>query len=232
MQLFRKIKFKKIKYISNLVLNNYKDDNYHYIFIVHTNRNFKKQKNEKIYSLPDIYDNINQLFIDNLNGNNSIRLDEVLENNLKDIFDNNKESMKLDEEFNRILINDLIEKLREISLDEDTINNYINDIQNYISEEESFKEEIIEKTIKLIDEDKEENNMIETIFNNNYISIYSLDIISCLLEYHKYLKYILEKLENNNILTTLIEIKRNNYKYIKKDIVDNIINKFLEGIYT
>ena len=237
---FEKSNSKKIKYISNLVLNNYKDDNYHYIFIVHINRNFKKQKNEKIYSLPDIYDNINQLFIDNLNGNNSIRLDEVLENNLKDIFDNNKESMKLDEEFNRILINYLIEKLREISLDEDTINNYINDIQNYISEEESFKEAIIEKTIKLIDEDKneeeEENNMIETLFNNNYISIYSLDIVSCLLEYiknnkfHKYLKYILEQLENNNILTTLIEIKRNNYKYIKKDIVDNIINKFLEGI--
>jgi len=237
---FEKSNSKKIKYISNLVLNNYKDDKYHYIFIVHINRNFKKQKNEKIYSLPDIYDDINQLFIDNLNGNNSIKLNDILGNNLKDIFVNNKESMKLDDEFNRILINYLIEKLREISLDEDTINNYINDIQNYINDEEYFKEKIIEVTIKLIDEDKneeeEENNMIETLFNKNYISIYSLDIVSSLLEYiknnkfNKYLKYILEKLENNNILTTLIEIKRNNYKYIKRDLVENIITKFVDEI--
>ena len=237
---FEKSNSQKIKYISNLVLNTYKDDKYHYVFIVHINRNFKKQKNEKIYSLPDIYDDINQLFIDNLNGNNSIKLNDILGNNLEDIFDKNKESMKLDDEFNRILTNYLIEKLREISLDEDTINNYINDIQNYINDEESFKEKIIEITIKLINEDKneeeEENNMIETLFNNNYISIYSLDIVSSLLEYiknnkfNKYLKYILEKLENNNILTTLIEIKRNNYKYIKRDLVENIINKFLDEI--
>ena len=221
-----------------MILNNYKDDSkYQYIFIVHIKRNFNR-KIDEINSIPDINPDINQLFIDNLNGNNSIKINDILGNNLKEIFDNNKESMKLDDEFNRILTNYLIEKLREISLDEDTINNYINDIQNYINDEESFKEKIIEITIKLINEDKneeeEENNMIETLFNNNYISIYSLDIVSSLLEYiknnkfNKYLKYILEKLENNNILTTLIEIKRNNYKYIKRDLVENIINKLIE----
>ena len=31
-------------------------------------------------------------------------------------------------------------------------------------------------------------------------------------------------------MTTLIEIKRNNYKYIKRDLVENIINKFLDEI--
>ena len=237
---FEKSNSKKIKYISNLVMNSYKDDKYHYIFIIHINRNFKKQKNEKIYSLPDIYDDINQLFIDNLNGNNSIKLDDILENNLNDIFVNNKDSMKLDEEFNRILINYLIEELEKYSFDEDTINNYINDIQNYINEEESFKEKIIEITTKLIDQDKneeeDEDSMIETLYNTSYISIYSLDIISCLLEYiknnkfNKYLKYIFEILENNNILTTLIEVKKNNYKYIKSNIVDDLINRYLEEI--
>ena len=239
---FEKSNSKKIKYISNLILNNYKDDKYNYIFIIHINRNFINEKNEKknerIYSLPDIYEDINQLFIDNLNGNNSIRLENILENNLKDIFDNNKDFMKLDEEFIRILINYLNEKLKDAPFDEDTIYDYINDMQNYINEEEYFKEKIIEITIKLINKDKneEEESIIEKLYNTNYISKYSVDIESCLLEYikdnkfNKNLKNIFEILENNNILTTLIEIKRNNYKYIKSSTIKNLITRYLEDI--
>ena len=215
---FEKSNSKKIKYISNLVLNNYKDDKYHYIFIVHINRNFKKQKNEKIYSLPDIYDDINQLFIDNLSGNNSIKLDDILENNLKDIFDKNKESMKLDEEFNKTLINTLTDKLNEKYLDNYIISNYINEIKNYINEEETIKDKIIEKTYKLIDNNDDERNckdIIDKIYEINYISIYTVDIASCLIEYIKenifntYLKKIIIILEDNNIFTTILDLKKN-----------------------
>ena len=77
--------------------------------------------------------------------------------------------------------------------------------------------------------------MIENIYNN-INNLYIIDIISFLLEYiknnlfNKYLKYIFEILENNNILTTFLEIKRNNYKYINHNIVKNIINKYLNEI--
>ena len=98
------------------------------------------------------------------------------------------------------------------------INDYTNEIQNFIEEEESFKEKIIEITYKLIDINKEEEanckDIIEEIYNNNYISIYTIDIVSCLIEYikenifNKYLRKVLDILEDNNILTTLYETKK------------------------
>ena len=37
----------KIKYISNFILNNFIDDNYNYIFIIHINRNFNTYNNRQ-----------------------------------------------------------------------------------------------------------------------------------------------------------------------------------------
>ena len=52
---------RKIKFISNFILNNYKDDNkYKYIFIVHIKRNFNRRIG-KIHSIHDINPDINQL---------------------------------------------------------------------------------------------------------------------------------------------------------------------------
>ena len=76
--------------------------------------------------------------------------------------------------------------------------------------------------------------MIENVLKN--IIIYDIDIVSFFLEYIKnnifnnYLKNVFEILENNNILTTLLEIKKNNYKYIIRDIVEEIIDKYLNEI--
>ena len=124
------------------------------------------------------------------------------------------------------------------------MNDCISEIKNYINEEESIKEKIIEISIKLIgsnkeqNEEKEENanNIIDNLYKNEYISIYTIDIVSCLVEYllknifNKKLKIIFEILEDNNILTTLLEIKKNGYKYIESNIVENIINKYLDEI--
>ena len=229
---------KKIKYVSNFILKNFKEDKYNYIFIIHINRNFKKKK-ERIYSLSDINDDINQMFIDNLNGDNSIKIKDLLGNNILSILDNNKDSMKLDEEFNKILSNYLSEKLQESTpvIDGEMINDYINEMQEYIKNEESFKDKIIKITKKYIQEnvkEEEEENMIENILKN--INIYDIDIVSCFFEYiktnifNKYLKNVFEILENNNILTTLLEIKRNENKYIKNEIVEEIIDKYLDQI--
>ena len=70
----------------------------------------------------------------------------------------------------------------------------------------------------------------------------SLDIISCLLDYIKekifssYLLYIFKVLEDNNFLTTLIEIKKNRYnednigEHLDESIIDLLKNKLLDSI--
>jgi hypothetical protein len=70
----------------------------------------------------------------------------------------------------------------------------------------------------------------------NFIGKNSIDIISCLLDYikeqifAKYLKYIFDILEDNNIITTLLEIKKNNNNVLNKDIIDQLRNNFLNTI--
>ena len=78
---FEQYNSNKIQFISDYINNYCKDDNYNYIFIIHIQRSFKienKTKKEKtIYSIPNIYKNINQLFIDNLQGSD-ISLNDLL----------------------------------------------------------------------------------------------------------------------------------------------------------
>ena len=40
--------------------------------------------------------------------------------------------------------------------------------------------------------------------------------------YNKYLFQVFEILEDNNVLSTLLEIKRNNYKSIERDLVEKL----------
>ena len=237
---FEKSNSEKIKFVSNFILKYFKKDHYTYIIIIHINRNFNFAKNEIIYSLPDINPDINQIFIDNLNGNPNMKLNELLTKDIKEILEEKKDEMKLDDEFNKTLKKFLINEFDNTSLDENTINNYINEIQDYMNEEDSVKEKIIETTYKLIEINKEEESnckdIIDNIYKNNYISIYTLDIVSCLIDYikenifTKYLKKVFQILEDNNILTTLLEIKKKNYKFIKKNQVEDIIKNYLDEI--
>jgi hypothetical protein len=145
-----------------------------------------------------------------------MKLNDLLQKDIKDILNEKKDEMKLEEEFNKTLTNYLTNELNnKIELDEKNRNDYINEIQNYMNEEGEIKEKIIETTYKLIDINKEEEanckDIIEKIYESNYISIYTIDIVSCLIDYikehifNKYLKKVFEILEDNNILTTLIE---------------------------
>ena len=108
--------------MSNFILNNFKDDKYHYIFIIHICRNFNKYYKEKIYTLPDINPTINQIFIDNLNRNNKIQLNDLISKNIKELLEEKKEELKLEEEFNKTLKNTLIKELIDKDLDDDTVN--------------------------------------------------------------------------------------------------------------
>ena len=93
---FEESNSKKIKFISNFIKRYFKDDKYHYIFIIHISRIFSKNnmskslsdngnyhnQGKKINSVPDIDNLINQVFIDNLNGNNIIKFKDMINENI------------------------------------------------------------------------------------------------------------------------------------------------------
>ena len=245
---FEQMNSKKIQFISSFIFNRLKSDSYNYIFIIHIKRNFKSQiNNDIIYSLPDINPNINQIFLDNLNAIN-IKLKDLFDKNIKDIFVDNAELMDLDKEFDRTLKNFIYDEITEEIINSNNTNEnnlfnkdtYNEEIQKYIDEEVVFKRNIIEKAKELIDNDKEAEgkckSLIDKMFRTNYIGKNSLDIISCLLDYikeqifGKYLKHIFTVLEDNNILTTLLEIKKNKDNILDERIIEQLKDYFLNRI--
>ena len=233
----------KIQFVSEYIKKKFKSDDYKYIFMVHIHRNFDSQINSTIYSIPDIDPDIDQLFIDNLNGPN-LKFKDLLKSNIKFILDDNSEYMDLDNEFNKLLSNFVFEGLNKKrnksnnnNLDKSMIikdNNYSKEIIKYMKNNSYFKEKIILKAKNFLNEENnvEENGqkLIERILYKKYIDKSSLDIISCTLNYIKveifckYINYILAALEDNNILTTLIEIQNNNEN---NKIDESKINQFL-----
>ena len=242
---FEQINSNKIQFISNFINKNFKEkDNYRFIFIIHIKRNFDLKNNERIYSIPNINQDINQLFIDNLNGK-EIKLNDLLDKNIKEILDDNDELMNLDKEFKRALTSfiykELIENNKKINsknkngkLNED---NYNEEINKYMEEDDVFRTKIIDKAKELIQNESEAEgdckSLVEKILKN--MGKNSLDIINCLLDYikekifSKYLKYIFEVLEDSNFLTTLVEIKKEKDNELE-DKIDYLKNKFLEAI--
>ena len=159
---------------------------------------------------------------------------------IKEILEFQPYEIKLDKEFSKTLIRTIKKELKDKNYDDDIINDYIYEIQTYMNEEEIIKDKIIETVIKLIDNNKNEGanykDIIDEIYKNSYINKYTVDINSCLFEYIKnnifnaYIKKILLKLEDNNILTTLIELKKQNNKIIDKRFVEEIIEKYIDEI--
>ena len=234
---FEQSNSKHIKFICNFLLNNFENDDFNYLILIHINRDFNKTK-EKIYSLPDINSKINQIFIDNLNSNNTIKLADILSNDIQKFFNDNKDKLKLNDEFNKTLKIFLKKELNENNIDFDKITEYNIEAENYINEEKSIKKKIMEITFKIIDNDNDNENsdIIEKIFNEKLINNFTVDIISCILEYiiekifNKKLKSIFKVLEDNNILTTLIDIKKSNYEFIDKSRIEEIIIAYLDEL--
>ena len=204
-------------------MNNIKDDGhkYNYILIIHIDRHFfyndsiNKKNKERIYSLPDINPKINQIFIDDLNSNNEIKLKDLLAMNIKEVLNKYRKFLKLSEEFDKSLINTLTEELSDLNLDEKEINDYITQIQSYMNENTIIENKIIEIAYNISEDNGED--IIENLYNTNYIKKFTIDIISCLINYIKdsifikNLEKIIKKLEDNNILTTIFKLQINNF---------------------
>ena len=215
---FEQYNSNKIQFISDYINNYCKDDGYNYIFIIHIQRSFnieKKSKKEKaIYSIPNIYENINQLFIDNLQGSD-ISLNDLLKKSIKDVMFNAETFKNLDNEFKDILINFVYEEMHEKNKNETNeksittyFSTYLNDqydekskignlneekysdeITKYMIKDIEFRNDLIKKAKELIEIDKDAQgdcqSLINKMFKEHHINKNSIDIISCILDYIK-----------------------------------------------
>ena len=161
--------YNKMQFVADFINNYYKEDEYHYIFIIYLKRNFNRDKkeNQRIYSIPNIYDNINQLFIDNLEGR-EINLLSLLNKNVKDIL--------LSEDIFDDLIIFLNKKYEEKNKneknnDENIKNIIITKAKEFIESNIDFYGDCYHLVIKLI--------------QFNYMSENEIDIISSLFDYIK-----------------------------------------------
>ena len=230
---------------------------------------------QRIFSIPNIYNNINQLFIDNLAAP-EITLSDILDKNVKDIIFSSDVFKNLDKEFREKLSNFVYEKMMEKTKIELNQNSKMSDLITFLTKkyggsnnisienEEKYSDEIINymmyndkefknniikkaKEIKEIDKDVQGDclNLVNKMFKENYVNEDKIDIISCILDYikekifEKYLNIIFVVLEDNNFLTTLLEINKSTYKLDINDkdvrpnnsnIIKDLENKFLKEI--
>ena len=213
----------KLEYIFNSIKYYYGNDNYFYIFINHIKRSFYSEKNYPMnYSIPYNDPYIKQIFIDNLNGNSNISLEKILKNNLKDILFEHP-IFDLEAEINKSLSN---------ILDDECSNKQI---KLYLQKDEDFKNELIKKVKDLIQKSeitkKDCKSLFDKIFSNNIIDKYTIDIVSCFINYikeiiiRKNLKSVLLSLEHNNQFNLLIDIKNK-----ESDEVKDLRGKILSEI--
>ena len=256
---FEQFNSNKIQFVSDYIMKYNKDydlkknnkDNYKYIFIIHVQRimllenegnNELKNKQNTIYSIPNIDNDINQLFIDNLNGLN-ISLSLLLNYDLKEAMKNNSNLMNLDEEFDNSLLNFVYEEMKKkrnsdvlnetLNIEEDYIKKYYDRIEEYMKNDKDFKKEIIKKVNDSIDVDTK--SLFDKMLEEKNINKKSIDVISCILKYYKEnifkenLYSIFKVLEDNNILTTLIETKNKNCK-LDNSIINELKKEALKLI--
>ena len=265
---FEQFNSNKIQYVSEYIKKNYKgnkdenkDDKYKYIFIIHIQRKFNDKEKSNIYSILDIDSDIEQLFIDSLNGP-EIEFKDLLKKPIKDIMSDNSAYMNLNDEFNKLLESFVYKELNEkrnqsnqtnLSLIKDlnkssmidiplkqTDSRYYNELKKYMENNPYLKEKILDKAKAFLSEDRTmegtSQKLVERILQKNYIGKNSRDIISCILNYikeeifGKYIKYIFKALEDNNILTTLIEIQNDKNNGIDGSIIKELIESLLESL--
>ena len=229
----------KIGFLILFVINNYyKNEELKFIFIIHVKRNFYvDEKAEKIFAVPDINYNIYQLFIDNLIGPN-IKLNEIINDLVQKLLD--EDLVKIEDEFNNALKEFTKDNLKNLYGDNDKINkdNYLEKLETYFDNEDNkdIKKSIIDKIKSYIDNQKENSNsIIENIYKSKYINKDTVDLISIIIDYvkkeviSKNIKRILCKLEDNNILTTLLVLNSNknliNDKL--KETIGEMINQYI-----
>ena len=232
----------KINFIISTLKNNYKDGNFKFFLIVHIKRFMDGGKKEKIYSIPDIDEKVDQIFIDNLNGL-PISLSDIEEKGIIGILEN-KELINISNEFNRALkeyYNSYTDRLNFIE-------KYVPKLIKYFEENKEFMDLILSKAFDLLKQKnknkaKDENsfdNIRKEIFENSYITHNTIDIVSTIINnviiekrLRRTIIQILDALAADNFLTTLLTLDNNNKvdeSFSSKDNLLQILKIYLDTI--
>lgn len=127
-------------------------------------------------------------------------------------------------------------KHKDNILNDDLINEItqLKEILKIKTEKINYLKKYVKKINKLTEKDEDTNckEMIGNLYMNYYINKYSNDITSWLMEYiqknifNKNIKQLILLLEDDNILSNFLQIKKNNY--ITSNQIKEIITKYLD----
>ena len=218
----------KLSFLIPFAINNYPGENLKFIFIIHVKRSIDDKK-INISNVIDVYPNVNQLFIDNLTGE-KIALNDILDKSIKDILEENNDDITnlfnkvLKKFINKNLSNDNFNLNNNLDINIDNYEEKLKELFN--NKEKSFMNDILEKA-KLFTKGTGKD-IIEKIYRDKYINKNSADIISVIKEYiseiifENILMNILEILEDNNFLTTLLVSNTKKEKLLSEKVIKEI----------
>ena len=202
-----------------------------------------KKKKEKIYSVADVDEEVDQIFIDNLDGM-EISLESLAKDGIKKILINEALVDKKSEFFKS-----LKKYYNSYKNGLDYINNiYLPKLMKYFEENKDFIDIIIVKAYELIckknknikDEKKENieayNEIKKEIFDNSYITSNTVDVVGVIIndviiekKLREALMKVIDVLESDNFISALLALD-NNTKYKKfasKENLYKMMEKYL-----
>ena len=205
-----------------------------------------KRSKEKIYSIPDIDETVDQIFIDDLNGL-EISLDDIAKKGIKNILNNSKLVNKKEEFFKAL------KAYYDIYTDKlNFIGSYFPQVKKYFENNPAFIDIIISKAFDLIYEKNKYNDKegskenLDTfdkikneIFDNSYITHNTVDIVSLMIKnviiekiFKNEIMSVIDILESNNFITTLLTLDKDNNlssNKISKSDLGKIMSQYLEN---
>ncbi len=188
------------------------DENKKYIFTVNIQREFNSKKTNKITTVLITNENINQLFIDNINGA-ELSIKDIEGKNIEDYINKGYLDPK------KLILEEMFKFYGEKKDEQmgkykgiDT-NNFIQEFKNFIEKSDLVKE--IQKII--LSQMKKNEKIVDLIIEKKSINQNTIDFTSAILtylkeEFQKILKILLGKAENNNFFTTLFMLNKDKEK--------------------
>ena len=214
-----------ISEINHFKESNEKKEDKKFIFIINIKRLFNLEHNKKITTILIEDKNINQLFIDNINGS-KLSIKEIEGKNIYEIgnglLDLNKNIIDGMLNFYRNHINERMGKYKGISY-----NNFIIEFENFIKNNSEMMKKIKEIIAKHIDKSEK---IIDLLIKDKFLDLNTIDFVSTILNYiidifNKKLEIILSKSESNNFFVTDFMLHIENKE--KSELNDNISNSQL-----
>ena len=209
-------------------INKIKDDTKKYIFTINIKREFDLKKNKnKVTTILIMDKNINQLFIDNINGG-EFPIKDVKNTNIRD-FINIGPKRLIEEVILKFFRENKTEQLgRCKGID---INNFIKEFTKFIENSEEIINDF--KKIILLQIDNSEK-IIDSIITNKSINKNTIDFITAMTNHIKTIlnekiKLLLTKTENDKFLTTIFML---NVKAIGKGDSNSTSPNFQSDVFS